>query len=244
LRSLGETPTWRASEPTSHRDEGTCHEPGGGRRKHQRRARDVIRLRDASHRGQRGDLGGPLRTSALGVYPRVGGSDTNGIYADALRRQFLARAKCDGFHSPLGGSIVDIFVRAAQVCSQRRHVHDRPAVSTLAGRHAFRCLLNTVYDAENVNPESGFQHLWLQVFYFPGFSYDASIVNQAGYSPKFIVAGAKQGLDVLLLAHVSLHRDGASACGLAALNDFGRSGGVREVVYADIKALGRKQPSR
>src|SRR5690606_28831145 len=35
-----------------------------------------------------------------------------------------------------------------------------------------------------------------------------------------------------------------SACGLAALNDFGRSGGVREVVYADIKALGRKQPSR
>src|SRR5690606_13218203 len=237
-------PDSRTSEPTGHRDEGACHEPGGGRRKHQRRARDVIRFRDASHRSQRGNPGGPLWVPALGVYPRVGGADTNGIYADALWRQFLARAKCDGFHSTLGGGIVNIFVRTAQVCSQRRHVHDRPAVSTLASRHAFRCLLNTVYDAEDVNPESGFQHFRLQVFYFPGFSYDASIVNQAGYSPKFIVAGAKQGLDVLLLAHVSLHRDGASACGLAALNDFSRSGGVGEVVYADIEALGRKQPSR
>jgi len=80
--------------------------------------------------------------------------------------------------------------------------------------------------------------------YLSGFPDDPGIANQAGYAPKFIVAGAEQSLNVLFLAHVSLHRDGAAVPGLAGLDDFGRNGGAGEVVYSDIVASGGEQPSR
>ncbi len=53
-----------------------------------------------------------------------------------------------------------------------------------------------------------------------------SIIDSRYSAPKFTVAGAEQRLNVLSLVHVSLHRDGAAARGLAGLDDFGRSGGV------------------
>ena len=227
-----------------HVDEASSRVGRLARKQPKDRARDLLHLPAAPHRHILLDALDTIGLAAARVHLGVDEPGTNGIHADTFCGDLLSQTNGQRIHGPLGGRVVDVFVRRAETRSRRGHVHDSSAGATVLRRHPAHRLAGTNERPDHVGREDALNSRGIHFLYAHLPLEYAGVVHESRRTAEHTIASREQLHDFSFAGNVCTDRDGAPAGGFDSLQHVLGGVLVRTIVDAHRVAALRGELGR
>src|SRR5688500_15986578 len=195
--------------PAGDVEQGAADVGGFVRGEPQDGTRDLLRFAGALERRGGSDAIHARRVAAREMDCGPDHAGPYAVYPDAFGSDLLGETDGKSIDRPLGGGVIDIFARRAELRRDRRHVDDGATRAAVALRHALHRLARAQEAAEHVDREHALDALGRHRLAARAAVHDPGVIHEHIHAAELLVDGFEQAHDVGFGGHVRLHRQAA-----------------------------------